>query len=69
MAKKSPPAEGLSGGAVCENCLYWRRMQDEPMGECYFNPPHMQLDEEGYALIRPMLEATEHACGHFKGGQ
>lgn len=69
MAKKPATDEGLSGGAVCANCLYWRRLQEEPIGECFFNPPHMELDEDGYALIRPMLDATEPACGRFKGAQ
>jgi len=41
----------------------------DPIGECYMNPPSVQVDEDGYMLVRPILEGGERACGHFKGNQ
>lgn len=64
MSKKKPQDDGPR----CGQCKHWRKVDPET-GECFFNPPLIQLDEEGYAILRPILEATEHACGQFVGCQ
>jgi hypothetical protein len=64
VAKKPPPDDGPR----CGQCKHWRRFDGEA-GECFFNPPVFRLDEDGYELLRPILEADEHACGQFKGAQ
>lgn len=54
---------------TCGQCKHWRKVEgaQETIGECYFNPPVFKEDEEGYTLLRPILEPDEHACGQFTG--
>jgi hypothetical protein len=68
---KKPPPAPTDSGATCGDCRYWRKCDTdgEVIGECYWNPPVVQMDEDGYSLVRPILDATEHACGRFTGGQ
>ncbi len=69
MRKKPPPEK--EQGPTCGACAHWVRMDSDsdPIGECYMNPPSVQVDEDGYMLVRPILEGGERACGHFKGNQ
>lgn len=69
MAKK--PKEQPETGPNCGNCRHWKRcnVDGENIGECFFNPPVVQVDEEGYSIVRPILDASERACGRFTGAQ
>ena len=52
----------------CGQCKFWRKF-DEAAGECYLNPPTIQMDEDGYQLLRPILEVDDYACVYFTGKQ
>jgi hypothetical protein len=52
----------------CGMCRHYRA-QDEEVGLCYLQPPGIQIDEDGYMPIRPVVEVDEFACGQFVGKQ
>lgn len=65
-AKKKPPEPDHR---TCGQCKHWQRVKEasDPIGECYFNPPMFKEDEDGYTLLRPILEDGERACAQFGG--
>ena len=67
-AKEKAPEER---GPTCGACRHFVRMDcdGDVVGECFFAPPAVQIDEDGYQIIRPILESTERACGRFSGAQ
>lgn len=70
MRKKPAPATKYQG-PTCGACAHWVRMDcdTDAVGECYLSPPMVQVDDDGYMLVRPILEGNERACGQFKGNQ
>lgn len=66
MAKKKEDP-----GIVCGQCAYWHQVKEakEPIGECYFNPPGLLVEDGEYTLIHPVLEPDYRGCGQFKGKQ
>ena len=62
---ESPPVDI---GPTCGQCKHWVADKEGPDGECYWNPPQVNFDEDGcYFLSRPPLPPAERACGQFKG--
>lgn len=66
---KRAKAEPADSGPTCGACKHWRKCNSEgdSIGECFFNPPTVQIDEEGYSIVRPILDESERACGQFRG--
>lgn len=56
-------------GPTCQHCAHWAPIDGQPAGECYLNPPTIHVDEDGYELLRPILDADSRVCGQYKGKQ
>lgn len=67
MKKQPQPDEGPR----CGSCAFWRSEDGQDVGECYANPPSTESDDEGVSFYnsRPILEATDYPCRHYRGKQ
>ena len=51
--------------AHCGDCDLFEEGEGEE-GECYFNPPILHFEEDGYVIVRPPVSKKDRACGRFK---
>lgn len=62
-SRKSPEPDT---GPTCGQCGFWRRQEGDE-GACFRLPPVVMSSDDGVWLVRPFPEASEPACGEFKG--
>lgn len=68
MPKKKSPGSPPEDAAVCGNCHFFDRDEDEPeYGYCLALPPIPMHDESGNVWsAEPTVPVERRACIHFK---
>ena len=55
-----PPLE-----AHCSGCRWWRKIGEEPVGECHGGPPSAAPEGTGQVTLWPITEPDDE-CGAFR---